>query len=242
MSSLLIERHDAVLHLTMNRPQRSNALTTEMLVQITEAVTSARVRGARAMLLTGAGRNFCSGAETGLVASAEDREEFVKRSWEALAAIADAPVPVVGALNGPAVAGGVEIALSCDLRVAHSSAYLRPRGLDWGAVTCSRMSRFLPLGLTTQLVWLQQKLPAAEALRWGLVTEVVDSHDELMANAMALAQRLADYPTDAVLRSRALLRNLADSWQRMIELQAEATDAGWSSDTQAAREAVRKAK
>ena len=241
MSSLLVERHDAVLHVTMNRPERSNALTTEMVVQITEAVTTARARGARALLLSGAGRNFCSGAETGLVASSGEREEFVKRSWEALAAIADAPVPVVGALNGPAVAGGVEIALSCDLRIAHASAYLRPRGLDWGAVTCSRLSRFLPLGLTTQLVWLQQKLPAQEALRWGLVTEVVDTQEALIANAMSLAQRLAGYPTGAVLRSRELLRNLADSWQRMIELQSQATDSGWNDDTAAARDAIGKA-
>lgn len=242
MSSVLVDLDGSVLRLTMNRPERSNALTTDMLVRLLEAMSTARSRGARAILLTGAGRNFCSGAETGLVASDADREEFVKRSWEALAAIADAPLPVVAALNGPAVAGGVEIALSCDLRVAHSSAYLRPRGLDWGAVTCSRMSRYLPIGLTTQLVWLQQKLPAADALRWGMITEITESQDELMKNAMALAQRLAVYPTDAVLRSRALLRNLTDSWQRMIELQATATDTGWGADVEASRDAIRRAK
>lgn len=242
MSSLLIEQHESVLHLTLNRPERSNALTTDMLVRITEAIGSARARGASALVVTGAGRNFCSGAETGVVASPDEREEFVDASWAALAAIADAPVPVVGAMNGPVVAGGVEIALSCDLRVAHSSAYLRPRGLDWGAVTCTRMSRFLPIGLTTQLVWLQQKLSAAEMLRWGMVTEVVESQDALTASAMALAQRLAAYPTDALLRSRTLMRNLTDSWQRMIELQAAATEAGWSADSDYAREAIRKNK
>ena len=103
------------------------------------------------------------------------------------------------------------------------------------------MSRFLPIGLTTQLVWLQQKLPVEEMLRWGLVTEVLDTQDALIESAMALAQRLSGYPTDAVLRSRTLLRNLSDSWRRMMELQAAATEDGWSADPAAARDAIGKA-
>lgn len=240
MSTLLVEMRDEVLLATMNRPGRGNAMSSDMLELLIDCLSSLTARGAKAMILTGAGSNFCSGADTAVMASETERGRFVDLSWQLLKMIAQAPVPLIGALNGPVVAGGVELALSCDLRAAHRSVFIQPRGLDWGAVTCGRLSRFLPLGFATQLVWLQGKLPAEECLRWGLVTEIVEDRQALLQRAFALAGRIARYPTEAVLESRRLLRNLADSWTRMVELQQEASEAGWAKDAAAARAAIRK--
>lgn len=240
MSVLLVEMREEVALVTMNRPERGNALSVDMLELLIDCLSSVTARGAKAMILTGAGSSFCSGADTAVMASQTERGRFVELSWQLLKMIADAPAPLIGALNGPAVAGGVELALSCDLRVAHRSLFIQPRGLDWGAVTCGRLSRFLPLGVATELVWLQGKLSAEECLRWGLVTEVVEDQQALLQRAFALAGRIARYRSEAVLESRRLLRNLADSWTRMIELQQGASEAGWAKDVAAARTAIRK--
>jgi enoyl-CoA hydratase/carnithine racemase len=220
----------AVLVLTLDRPERRNALTAAMLRGLDSELRSAAEHGARAIVLTGRGSHFCSGADTRILASDDERQELVDLSWAVIDFLAQAPLPVVGALNGPATGGGLELALSCDVRIATPAFALQPRGVEWGAATCTRLGRYLPLGLATQMIWLQRSLGAEECLRWGLLAEVVDGEAALGEAALGVAQRLADLPRETLLRTREMLRDLAAPWSQLVASQAEASAAAWRSD------------
>lgn len=109
---------DSVATLTLDRQERRNALNTEQCGNISRAVSSAVASGARAIVLTGAGSSFCSGADFGEVYGEGYRDAL----YGMLHDVAEAPVPVIAAINGPAIGAGLQLAIACDLRVADSSA------------------------------------------------------------------------------------------------------------------------
>jgi enoyl-CoA hydratase len=109
---------DSVAILTLDRPERRNALNTEQCAAISRAVTSVVSDGARALVLTGAGTSFCSGADFGEVYG----EGFREALYGMLHDVAEAPVPVIAAVNGPAIGAGLQLAIACDLRIAAPSA------------------------------------------------------------------------------------------------------------------------
>jgi len=109
---------DRVAVLTLSRPEKRNALSVELCHRLREAVAEALARGARAVVLTGAGSSFCSGADLGEVYTAEFRDAL----YAMLHAVTDAPVPVVAAVNGPAIGAGTQLAIAADLRVAAPAA------------------------------------------------------------------------------------------------------------------------
>jgi enoyl-CoA hydratase/carnithine racemase len=219
---------DGVLVITLDRPERRNALTTAMLEALRQAIADAPARGARAAVLTARGTHFCAGADVRQLTDEAGRDRLVELSWAVIRDIAEAPVPTVCALNGPALGGGVELALSCDLRVAVNGATLQPLGLQWGAVTCARLARYLPLGVATGMLWLQRPLDVERAAHWGLVNDVADTPQNLAESAQRLARQLAALPLDALLHSRRLLRDSAASWDALIAEQALASRQGWS--------------
>src|SRR6195952_5848531 len=108
----------SVATLTLNRPERRNALNTEQCANLSRAVTEVVADGARAIVLTGAGSSFCSGADFGEVYG----DGFRDALYGMLHDVAEAPVPVIAAVNGPAIGAGLQLAIACDLRVADSSA------------------------------------------------------------------------------------------------------------------------
>lgn len=215
----------AVLVLALDRQERRNALTPVMLQGILDALQRAPAVGARAAVLTGRGSHFCSGAD--LRQLDRERERLVALSWQVIRELSEAPLPVVCALNGPAVGGGVELALSCDVRVGVRGTWLQAAGLRWGAVSCVRLARYVPLGLATQMLWLDRRLSAEEALAWGFLTAVEETRTALDTVALDVAQRLASLPIGALLRSRRLLRDAATSWGGLLDEQARASAQGW---------------
>lgn len=209
---------DDVATLTLNRPETLNALNDAMFREIPEAVAQASAAGARALLLTGAGRGFCSGADlvgpgvTRAVTEAE-REKVNRASFEKVIAVVralnEAPMPVVCAINGVAAGGGVGLALAGDVILMASSArfvltFVPKLGLvpDVGATWL--LSRLAGRARAMAASLLGDSIGAQEAERWGLVWRLVDD-ERLLGEARAICRRLADGPQDAVLGTRRLV-------------------------------------
>ncbi|MEG8014591.1 enoyl-CoA hydratase-related protein [Sphingomonas sp. 22R3R2A-7] len=204
---ILSERRGDVLVLTLNRPDRLNAAPPAMFEEIAAAVAS--LDGARAVLIAGAGRAFCSGADVGSGALGSDDPgaatyTALTGSYNpAMAAIADLGVPVVSAVRGPAAGIGCSLALAADFCVASESAYF--------------LQAFVA---PTEMMMLGERVPAAKALDWGMVHKVV-ADDALDAEAFALAERLAAMPTVALgLMRRAITAAYASDYAGAMEAEA----------------------
>ncbi len=210
---ILTERRGDVLVVTLNKPDRLNAGPPEMFEEIGHAV--AHLGGARAVLVTGAGRAFCSGADVG--SSAPSSADAADATYAALtesyhptmAALADLAVPVVSAVRGPAAGIGCSLALAADFCVCSDTAYFLQAFVNIGLVPDGGASWMLPRLIgkarATEMMLLGEKVPAARALEWGMVHKVV-ADETLDAEAFALAARLAAGPTRALGAMRRQIR------------------------------------
>ncbi len=212
---ILSERRGDVLVLTLNRPERLNAAPPALFVELKAAIDA--LDGARAVLITGAGRAFCSGADVG--GGALGSETPGETTYAALtesynptmAAIAALGVPVVSAVRGPAAGIGCSLALAADFCVCSETAYFLQAFVNIGLVPDGGASWMLPRLIgrarATEMMMLGEKVPAARALDWGMVHKVV-ADEALDTEAFALAERLAAGPTVALGLMR---RGLADA-------------------------------
>ncbi len=206
MSDLLVERLDGLLILTLNRPDRLNALSEDMrdglLRELTEEM---RAPKARAVLITGSGDGFCSGADLDLDTILARRKSIETQILAGInrvvAVMRDLPVPIVAAVNGAAAGAGFSLALASDIIVAAKSAKFHLSFARIGAVMDGGASSFLTHRIganrTAALAMLGGKIEAETAREWGLVHKVVDTND-LRAEALALTERLANGPTVAL--------------------------------------------
>ena len=224
------ERRGDVLIVTLNRPDRLNAAPPAMFEAIGAAM--ANLDGARAVLIAGAGRAFCSGADVG--AGALNAADPALATYEALTesynpailAIARASVPVVSAVRGPAAGIGCSLALAADFCVASEAAYFLQAFVNIGLVPDGGASWLLPRLIgrarATEMMMLGERVPAAKALDWGMIHKVVDDAT-LEEAALALATRLAQGPTVAL---RLIRRGMADALESTLEdaLEREAQD------------------
>jgi len=202
-----LQKEGGVATLTLNRPEALNALKPDMLSEIIHALDDVRDDGiSRALLMTGAGRAFSSGADLVAGGSATDAglklETYYNPILERLFAL---PMPVITAVNGPAAGAGCSLALSGDLVLAARSAYFLQAFVNIGLVPDAGstwlMTRVLGRSRAQALMMLAERLPAEQAEAWGMVYKVVDDA-ALMSEASALALKLAQGPT----RSYALIR------------------------------------
>jgi enoyl-CoA hydratase len=205
-------RADRVAVLTLNRPDRLNALSSAVASalarNVSELASDDRVG---ALVVSGAGRAFCAGAditELDTLDSPQDFSAFVSTLTDALRALARCPKPSVAAIHGLALGGGLELALSCDLRVADESAKLGvpeiKLGLLPGATGTARLTRLLPTAIAKQLLLTGEPLTASDALRHGLVNDVVATGGALEA-AIEVAARLAALPPLALSAAKRLV-------------------------------------
>jgi enoyl-CoA hydratase/carnithine racemase len=218
LNTLRIEIDDEIATLTLNRPDAFNAMSPELIGELTVATgylaDSAPIR---ALIVTGAGRAFCSGGDINWFQKGIDEEGFdvsadVRRGAEVMhQAIIDLrriPVPVVAAVNGPAAGAGFSLALACDIRVASEDAFFAPAYGRVGLSPDGGMTYFLPrvVGPTKALELLldDPNLPAAEALSMGLVTEVVPG-DQVMDHARERAAKLAKLAPHYVKMAKSLV-------------------------------------
>jgi len=206
--TLLVERRGHVAEVTLNRPQRLNALNPQICEELVACLDDLAGDGqVRAILLTGAGRGFCAGAD--LADDAVDPaggslEERLKRNMDryfnaVVRAIDALPQPTVAAVNGPAAGGGMSLALACDICIAGRSAYFaQVFGPQLGLVPDMGSSWYLPriVGRARALgaALTGERIEAERAAAWGLIWQSVDDA-ALLPTARALAERLAGGPT-----------------------------------------------
>jgi len=214
------DRESGVATITLNRPERLNALTFEVYAELEGAFrTLDGEPEARAVLLTGAGRGFCSGGDVEAIIGPlleEDAEgllRFTRLTCDLVLAIRRCRKPVVAALNGTVAGAGAVIAAACDVRVAADSAkiaFLFTRvglsGADMGAAWL--LPRIVGLGIATELLMTGDFVSAEEALRIGLYNRVV-SQDRLLPEARSLADRLARGPSEALAVTKTSLEREA---------------------------------
>ena len=225
---------EGVLTLTLNRPEVLNAITPALLDEVTESLRNvAAGRSIRAVIITGAGRGFCSGqdlratvSEGGLDVGAVLRDHYTP----AIRAIRSMNQPVIAAVNGVAAGAGFSLALACDLRIAAESATFVQAFVRIGLIPDLASTYFLPRLIgparAAELMLLGELVDAARALGLGIVNRVVPD-GELAAAAAELASRLARGPRSIGLTKRALEVSLENDLEAQLaveeRLQTEAT-------------------
>lgn len=204
----------AVAKVTINRPDNLNALSGETLDELRAALDAALARYARCLLLTGAGRGFSSGADLGAGGGLpEDVGAALEAHYNPLVeALFALPIPVVTAVNGPAAGAGASLALAGDIVIAARSAYFLQAFVNIGLIPDAGATWLLPRlagrARALEMMLLGERIPAEQALEWGMIARVVDDA-ELEAEAAALAARLAQGPTRALGMIRRLARDSA---------------------------------
>ena len=225
------ELKGSVCLLTLNRPEKLNALTVEVAQNFLSAVKEATEKGSRAFVLTGAGRAFCAGGdlrEMQNIASREGRleaffDEPLRILNEAILLIRETPVPFIAAVNGVASGGGCNLALACDLVVAAESAKFNQAFIKIGlSPDCGGtfiLPRLVGWKRAAELMFTGDMVTAQDALKMGMINAVVPD-GELMSHAMAMAERLAAAPTAAIGQIKKLLEASAVNDQRsQLELE-----------------------
>jgi enoyl-CoA hydratase len=233
------ERRDDLAILTLRNEKKRNALDPAMLDALVARLGALPAADVRAVVLTAAGDWFSSGYD---IAALPTGAPTVNPMAAVLAAISDGPLPVIAALNGPAIGGGCELAATCDLRVAHGAVTLMMPPVRLGLVYApTGLRRFVALcgmSRTRELFLTAAPVPAERALGWGLVDRVVAKED-VLATALALGAEMARGAPLAIAGTRRLLELLQPT------IGAEAADeiaglvqAAWASEDAAEAKAA----
>ena len=226
-----VERRGAELRITLNRPEAMNAWNKQFGEDLRAAVEAAAVDDAvRAVIITGAGRAFSSGADlkAGFEPTPAGHPDVLTplrdRYHPIITGLRRMPKPVVAAVNGPAVGIGLSLALAADLVIARESAYFLLAFVNIGLVPDGGSSLFVPervgFARASEMAMLGERVTARQALEWGLINSV-SADDEFDAEVDALAQRLANGPTRSYAGSKRQLNEwLYARMDAQLELEA----------------------
>ncbi|MBM3411871.1 MAG: 2-(1,2-epoxy-1,2-dihydrophenyl)acetyl-CoA isomerase [Bacteroidetes bacterium] len=237
MGSIVFETKEQIVVITLNRPEKFNAVNREMALQLQAALEQCKGNDCRAVLITGAGKAFCAGQdlEEAIDPQGPGMERILKEHYNPLITqIRALQKPVVAAVNGVAAGAGANLALSCDLCIASDNASFIQAFSKIGLVPDSGGSFFLPRLVGWQraagLMMLGEKITSAEALQMGLIWKTVVAA-QLQEEAMTLVKQLATMPTRALALIKEQLNqsathNLAEqlALEDQLQLQAAATD------------------
>jgi enoyl-CoA hydratase/carnithine racemase len=228
---------DGVAMLTLNRPDRGNGVVPEMARDLLQVLTTLEEdRSVRVLVLTGAGQQFCAGAD--LIEFQQyiaeqlpiDHEPYNARVlWPVTQRVVGCRLPVIAAINGGATAGGLDLALACDIRIASSRAKMGETYIKLGLNPGNGGSYFLPRllgsGLAAELALTGDIIDAQRALQIGLVNRVVEP-ESLLSETIALASRIAAYPRLALEATKQQLRQ---SWH--LDLISSMNASFWAAAT-----------
>src|SRR2546426_10683802 len=228
-----VAEDNSIVTITLNRPERLNALVGHMRRDLAEALEEAGSDpDVRVIVLTGAGRAFCAGGDVHFMAElAEpgDAEEFARLLGAArrvILAIRQMTKPVLASIEGACAGAGFNLALACDLRIASSTATFAQSFVklgfhpDWGGTYF--LPRMVPSNIAAELFFLGETIDAQEALRLGLLNRVV-APEELEAETRQLAERLRDGPAVSIAAAKhAIYASEHDMLERMLQYEVEA--------------------
>jgi enoyl-CoA hydratase/carnithine racemase len=240
---LLIERRGDIATLTLHRPDKLNALSHAVEVALDAALSSEEVRAARVVVIAGAGRAFSAGAD---VTEFPDQDPgaiiaYYEGIGNVFERVRTLPVPTIAAIHGYCLGGGLELALACDFRVADTTAVLGLPEVNIGIVPSSggtvALTRLVGPGRAKELILLRDRFDADQALRWGVLTEVVPEGTALEA-ALAHAETMAALPPLAVRVAKSATDTAAEA-SREAALQIERTAYAMLAQTADADEAAR---
>ena len=214
---LLVEKTEDVAVLTLNRPEKLNALSGDLRDAMHDAIVDVKADDAvRAVIFTGAGRGFCSGADLtaggGAEATPSQNDHLDDLGWVGRQALAlyGLNKPVIGAVNGVAAGAGMSLALACDVRVGSEKTRFKTVFIERNLSPDSGMSFFLPrivgYSRATDLIYTSRAVDAEEALRIGLLDRLVE-HDDLMESALELAAQMTAWPPLAMRMSKRVLQH-----------------------------------
>jgi len=210
-SGLIVETRGHVRVLTLDRPERRNALSTAVQADLIEELLRCAEDGdVRAVVLTGTGPAFCAGFDLKEIREGDQRGEAFRppmnRPTRSLfEVVTETPVPVIAALNGAAVAGGFELALACDLRIAAPGIALGlpeatiGMGANFGSVV---LPKRIPMGIALELLYTGEYVTSEVAQRWGLINRIVPA-DDVLPEALRLADTIAANAPISVRRMKA---------------------------------------
>jgi len=213
MQPVKCEQKEAILKLTLNLPEKSNSLHPEMVAQLTESIEKGSTDPAvTVVVITGAGRSFCAGLDLQLLLkwNVEEKLAYLDRVTSLFRLIWEMPQPVIAAVNGPAIAGGFDLAAFCDIRLASTRAIFGQAEINIGLTQIIHpLYKSIGLGRAKELAMTGQNISADEAYRIGLVNHVY-APEELMQRAIEMAELLASKPRSALFETKRLTRELID--------------------------------
>lgn len=235
-----VERQERVAVLTLNRPDRLNALDTATADRLVAVLDSLRHDDdVRALVIAGAGRGFCAGADLAQIesmGSAYEFRAFVQRLTEAFALLQSYPKPSVAAIHGFALGGGLELALACDLRVAESGAKLglpeMKLGVLPGAGGTQRLPRLVPAGIAKQMILTGDPIDAERGYQVGLINTVA-APGETLAAALESAKTLAAGAPLALAAGKRLIDRAAGDLDAAICEERETVSVMYTSEDRA---------
>jgi 2-(1,2-epoxy-1,2-dihydrophenyl)acetyl-CoA isomerase len=217
----------AVLTITLNRPDRLNAFDAATHKAFAGALKEAADPDVRAVVVTGAGRGFCVGQDLAELSEGDrDIGTLLRERWNRhVLGLSGLEKPVLAAVNGAAAGAGLSLACACDLRMAADSAAFVPAFVNVGLVPDTGGSWLVPrlLGYARAFDWMcsGRKIDSAQALAWGLVSEVVAA-DDVLARTQERAGALAALPTRAIAMTKRLFERAAASrLEEQLELEAQ---------------------
>ena len=257
---LLYNVGDGIATLTLNRPQRLNALGESLREDLYDAIQTAGADDAvRVIVITGAGRGFCSGGDVKAMnernaksagsGGASDAARAANAMEDRIAplrdqvvlALRDLPKPVIAAVNGPAAGAGMNLALACDIRIAARSAVFgetfAKRGLhvDWGGTYF--LPRMIGMQRACEMIFTGETIDASTAKEYGIVSSVVED-GELMSTVYELAAKIAAGPPIAIrLAKRAMYKSMDSDLRSALEFETYAQNI--CSQTEDSREGIR---
>ncbi|MDD5093087.1 MAG: enoyl-CoA hydratase/isomerase family protein [Dehalococcoidia bacterium] len=227
--TILLQKQDKVATITLNRPEKLNTMSPELMSDLTKVMGEVeRDDEIRAVIVTGAGRAFCAGGDVPkLFASSRDPITVMGLAHDGarmVSAMRNLPKPLIAAVNGPAIGGGLNIALACDIIIAAENASFCSAFIslgfhpDTGGIYF--LTRLVGVARACELIFTGKTINAFEAERIGLVNHVVPA-DKLEATARELATRLANGPSKAIgLAKASIYQSLTMDMASVLELEA----------------------
>ncbi len=221
----LINRRGPVAHLAMNRPQRANGMTPQFWTELPRLLAELELdETVRAVVLTGEGKNFTGGMDLSAFGSitallkaepgraAHSLRTLILQLQDAFTAIENVRFPVIAAIHGACIGGGIDLISACDMRLASSDAYFSIEEINIGMAadvgTLQRLPKLISPSIVAELAYTGRRFNADEALSFGLLSRVCSGKDELINEAFALATEIADKSPLAIA---GIKRNLAYS-------------------------------